>query len=257
MIQKAKEYFKLVLFVNKKNISLLRLIPILCSQRNLTYSKKGLIHDSCIYKIVSKKTKKCYIGSAKKFNRRKSAHLWHLKKGSHHSSYLQNHVNKYGLDDIVFEILAFVDILELVEKEQYYIDLFRPEFNISKNAYSTLGVKCSEEKKELLKKLFTGRKATPEAVEANRLGQLKRLPPTEETRRKISLANKGRVVSEDFKIKNLFSQKTRKEVICLDTNVKYPSLRAASRNLNIPKEQIRYVCEGKHTHARKLKFKFA
>lgn len=290
MIEIAKEYYQSGLSIIKNNlfcfikifVYLQCLILILCTQRKLTYSPKanvttpysvgikpfvvgdiffmkkiGVIHDSCVYKIVSKKTKKCYIGSAKDFNKRKSVHLWHLKKGSHHSAYLQNHVNKYGLDDISFEILDFVDIVDLVNKEQYYIDLFNPEFNISKFAYSTIGVRCSEEKKELLRKIHTGRKATPAAIEANRLGQLKRLPPTEETRKKLSESNRGKIVSEESKLNNLFSQKTRREVICIDTNTKYPSIRAASRDLNIPKEQIRYVCEGKHRHARKLKFKFA
>lgn len=210
----------------------------------------------CIYKIRSLTTNRIYIGSAVNFERRKYMHMYSLKRNSHHSIFLQNHVNKHGISDLVFEIIDICNIDELVSKEQFYLDLLTPEFNISKNAYSTIGVKCSDEKKEKLRIIHTGRKATPAAIEANRLGQLKRLPPTQETRLKISQKNTGRWQSDESKIKNSQSQKKRKPVICITNNSEYLSIRDASKKTGIAKELIRYVCEGKYSQTHGFVFKF-
>lgn len=206
--------------------------------------------------IKSKINKKCYIGSALSFAHRKYHHLYQLKRGIHHSIYLQRHVNKHGIESIEFEILEIVYPNELIEKEQYYIDLFTPDFNISKKAYSTMGVPCSDEKKENIRKALIGRKATPEAVEANRLGQLKRLPPTDETRKNISEGLMGRKVSVESRIKNLNSQKTRKEILCVTTGIKYPSLRAAEREMDIMHSSIKKVCIGLLKDTSGFVFKF-
>lgn len=219
---------------------------------------------SCICKIQSLKNRKCYIGSALNYKTRMRHHIWHLKKNTHHSIYLQNHVNKYGLKDIVFEVLSICDSNELIKKEQFYIDLFTPEFNISKYAYSTLGVKCSEDKKEKLRKIHTGRKATPQAVEANRQGQIKRhLVPLPKS---FGIAvSKGLresklwqqvVHSEEFRAKQVYAQKTKKEIICITNNTIYPSIRAAAKELNIMHISISRVCRGMIPKTHGLFFKF-
>lgn len=210
---------------------------------------------SCIYKITSITTGRIYIGSAINYDRRKYMHLWFLKKNRHHSIFLQNNFNKYGIDDLIFEIIELTPIENLIDREQFYIDKLNPDFNISKKAYSTLGVKCSEEKKEKLRKIHTGRKATPEAIISNRLGQLKRLPPSEETRLKLSLINKGRVVSEESKIKNALNQK-RKPVFCITNQTEYLSVRDCAKKLNIRKELISRVCRGLAKQSHGLTFKY-
>ena len=63
----------------------------------------------------------------------------------HHNTKLQNHYNKYGREDLVLSILTVCSKEELIGKEQYYIDLFQPWFNICKTAVSCLVVKRSEE----------------------------------------------------------------------------------------------------------------
>jgi group I intron endonuclease len=47
------------------------------------------------------------------------------------------------------EILEYCVIFNLIEREQYYISLFNPEYNILKIAGSNLGFKHSEATKEL------------------------------------------------------------------------------------------------------------
>jgi group I intron endonuclease len=134
---------------------------------------------SCIYKIVSAINGKVYVGSAKDYRKRQQTHIIALQRCKHHSRILQHHFNKYGADDLSFEVLEIVENgSQLIEREQFYIDKINPFFNISKTAGSRLGCKASEET------LSKQRNAT-------------RLPVTEECKRKISAALKGVKKSPD------------------------------------------------------------
>ena len=50
-----------------------------------------------------------------------------------------------GLSKFTLEILEYCDSKDLICREQYYIDLLKPEYNILKWAHSSLGFKHSEE----------------------------------------------------------------------------------------------------------------
>ncbi len=101
---------------------------------------------SGIYKIESKIKPECiYIGSAAYIKKRWSNHLSRLEKNKHCNRILQNHYNKYGAEDLVFSIITECDKLDLIIKEQYYIDTLSPAFNICKIAGSSLGYKHTAE----------------------------------------------------------------------------------------------------------------
>lgn len=108
-----------------------------------------------IYKIVNTINNKIYIGSAKYFAERKGEHYYMFRNNKHSNKHLQNSYNKYG-DVFKFEILEYCNPETLMEKEQYYIDNLKPEYNILKEAYSSLGFKHSEETKKLLSSKFKG-----------------------------------------------------------------------------------------------------
>ena len=48
-------------------------------------------------------------------------------------------------------ILEYCDIKDLISREQYYIDLLTPPYNINPTAYSRLGSKHNEDSKELMR----------------------------------------------------------------------------------------------------------
>lgn len=52
---------------------------------------------------------------------------------------------KYEHNNFTLEILEYCSKNILIEREQYYLDLLNPEYNILKHAYSLLGYKHSEE----------------------------------------------------------------------------------------------------------------
>jgi group I intron endonuclease len=113
-----------------------------------------------IYKIQSKiKPNRIYIGSSIDIKKRWGEHIFYLKNNKHHSNKLQNHYNKYGIDDLVFSIIVGCDKETLIAYEQFYIDALNPWFNIAIKAGSSLGNKNCLGKKNAL-----GYRHTPEAL---------------------------------------------------------------------------------------------
>ena len=92
-------------------------------------------NNSGIYCITNTIDDRIYIGSCKNFRVRKQEHIRNLKKNTHNNIHLQRFVNKYGINSLNFHIIEFSEILELVNKEQKYLDSLNPDFNISKKAY--------------------------------------------------------------------------------------------------------------------------
>lgn len=84
-----------------------------------------------IYKITNKINGKFYIGSSKDLVRRRKDHFRLLKKGINHSVLLQRAVNKYGLDNFVFEVLVECSEELLFTIEQKLADELKPEYNIA------------------------------------------------------------------------------------------------------------------------------
>ena len=104
-----------------------------------------------IYKIQSITfPDRIYIGSAIDMDRRWTYHKTRLNKGVHENSKLQNHVSKYGINDLVHSVLHVCADEELIIAEQFFIDSYNPYFNICKIAWSTLG------RPSLLKGIKTG-----------------------------------------------------------------------------------------------------
>lgn len=98
--------------------------------------------------------KACQLGFYNRFRQ----HLRALEKNKHDSKYLQNVVNKYGIEGLRFEIIEVVDSTDrtyILEREQYYLDLLNPEYNSSKTARCPT-VAYTEERKEAVRKRRKG-----------------------------------------------------------------------------------------------------
>lgn len=134
-------------------------------------------NESGIYAIRNCIDQRIYIGSAIQFRKRRDKHFNELKKNKHHSNKLQRFVNKYGIESITFHILEFVSSNKLYEVEQQYLDNYQPFFNTSLNAISF------------------------------RLGKKN----TEEHRRKISIAQTGKVLSIEHRNNIMITHHSRKD----------------------------------------------
>ena len=123
-----------------------------------------------IYKIVCKKTGKCYVGSSIDTLTRWKKHLWCLENNMHHSNKLQNAWNKYGKESFAFDIIEELpDASKLIETEQKHIDKLKAAsngYNIKEKADKqsspsektkqkiSLNTKKGMEKQEVRKKLI-------------------------------------------------------------------------------------------------------
>ena len=173
---------------------------------------------TCIYKIQSKsKPERVYVGQAVNFVVRRNKHLRELRNNTHHSARLQSHYNKYGVEDLEFTVLEMTDRLQSVldARENYYMDCFkcedvqRPWFNMCPTASSCLGYKHTEEARANVSKALKGKPKnySPEQLQAladrmkgNQFG-VGRICSAE-SKRKMSLAQKGRKHTEEAKEKN-------------------------------------------------------
>ena len=62
-----------------------------------------------------------------------------LKEQPRNNSAIYRAILKYGHSNFRLEILEYCDLSCLLQREQYYLDLLKPEYNICKKAESTLG----------------------------------------------------------------------------------------------------------------------
>ena len=171
---------------------------------------------SGIYKITNTINGKVYVGSAVNFDTRWKEHIRELRKGTHHSSALQNAWNKYGEDNFEFSIIEECERTRkvLLGREQYWMDTLdsvAKGYNIAKTAGSQLGMKMSPEAIAARVEKNTGKKRTPETRALMSEVQRNRSPEwcaniakahigkkhSEATRKKISEATTGRKLSED------------------------------------------------------------
>lgn len=113
-----------------------------------------------IYRWVNKLNGKSYVGSSLDLARRLN-YYYNLsflagyaanKKKRKINSIIYRSLLKYGYSNFKLEIIEYCDTLNVIQREQYYIDLIKPEYNILEIAGSLRGFKHSESTKELLRK---------------------------------------------------------------------------------------------------------
>lgn len=130
-----------------------------------------LIQKSGIYKIINKIDGKYYVGSTIKFTQRWTEHKNDLIHNRHPNDKLQRAWNKYGENAFVFVEIDYVlpNRKLLVETEQQYLDIAKTEqnrcynlnFNASGGNTGWLGKKHTDESKCKMSLANKGRKCSP------------------------------------------------------------------------------------------------
>lgn len=172
-----------------------------------------------IYKITNPKGS-VYIGQSIDIKKRFNTYKWTLAS---QQPKLNRSFVKYGFENHVFEIIIECEVLELNDKERYYQEIFNclgvkglnlcyvkssdrngfhseeTKLKISKNnARNNLGTKMSEEAKENLRVLNTGKKHSEETkLKISNSNKGIKKPISEETKHKISQSLKGRILSPE------------------------------------------------------------
>lgn len=190
-----------------------------------------------IYRIKSKIDQRYYIGSSIDIDRRFKQHQWDLNKKVHPNPLLQNFVNKYGIDNLLFELIEETTLNQLLIKEQEYLDKLDIEsnFNISKNASAfMLGKKHSV---QTLKKM-----SISQSKENNPMFGIKR------SKEVIDAMVKGRKLrgrTEEEKLKRLINLPIRKEVSIIKDNsvIRCFSIVHAANLMNVSCKKVNYAIQ--------------
>jgi group I intron endonuclease len=140
-----------------------------------------------VYTITSRKTSKVYVGSSVGTATRWRVHQRDLRMGGHTNLHLQRHVDKHGLEDLVFEVVRVEPnpTRRLGYEELLIAGLFGPAcFNQATSAKAPM----------------TGRKHSPETL-AKMSATAKGRPFSEAARAKALATNTGRVHTPEQRAK--------------------------------------------------------
>jgi group I intron endonuclease len=114
-------------------------------------------NSSGVYALICMVTNKVYIGSSIKLGARFLDYMQPAYLGSRPNSPLVKAIIKYGYINFCFTVLETCKPYEVLEREQYWLDLISPEYNLSPTAGSTLGVSLSTETKAKLRAVRLGK----------------------------------------------------------------------------------------------------
>ncbi len=214
---------------------------------------------SGIYKITNIKNNNFYIGSAINIDNRIRSHKSTLSKNKHHNIRLQNAYNKYGIKYFLFEIIEYCDNLHLLVREQHYLDILNPHYNIAKNASAPMSNR-KHSKKTLAK--FKGRiawnKGIPRTTEEKQLMSKNRkgIPCPEYLKERFRNNTGywlGKNISDETKLK--ISMNCQKDKLECSNGKIYKSQLDAAINLKIRQGHISEHLQGKRPNVKGYKFK--
>ncbi len=221
-----------------------------------------------IYKITNIINNKFYIGSSINIFKRWLEHKDALIRNVHHCTYLQNSVNKYGIDNFIFEILEELIFPEgyerslirehLIQREQYYLDSLVPDYNFYKIADSPKGYKDSLQtlKKKSISQLKNWNNNEIRRSQVSKANKNKII--SEETRAKISMRNKDKPKSEEHRKKiGLANAKAILQYSIEGIFIQeFPTLTKASREIGVSIASISSALNRKNGTSGKFKWKY-
>ena len=148
---------------NKNFIPILIYTNVLAQKKEIYQNNKG---KAGVYRWVNKINGSSYIGSSANLIKRFYTYFNWSGLIKNNCYIISRALLKYGYENFNLEILEYCEPTReiLIEREQYYLNNFNNDYNIAKFASSSLGIKRSEEFK-----------------------------------RKISLSQKGKIISLDHR----------------------------------------------------------
>lgn len=206
----------------------------------------------CVYKHTSPNGK-VYIG----ITSRNPLSRWKNGHGYKNNPHFWNAIVKYGWDNFKHEILfdgltkdeACEKEVELIAK--YKSNEYQFGFNRSSGGeFAGSGVFKSNATKQKISRSLTGRKMTEEEKRKSAEAHIG-LKRSEETKRKMSEIAKKRGVSEKTR------EKTRTQVVCVETGKVYSSINEAARCTGILRTSIGNCCCGRSKSAGKYTWIYA
>lgn len=169
------------------------------SKDELQMAISNIPRTSGVYKITCTANGKIYIGSSVNLCKRFKDHFSALRNNRHFNPHLQRAWNNYSEGVFTFEVIELVMPWAILDRENYWLKILKPYqhdigFNISPKAEAGMhGRKHNLDSRTKMSKAHIGVKTSPETIakrSAANTGK-KRSP---EARMKMSLAAKGRII---------------------------------------------------------------
>ena len=263
---------------------------------NALLSKNNIIKDyknvSGIYLLHNSINGKQYIGSGYNLSVRLSSYYYPSKLLDRR--HISNSILKYGHDNfsiVILDILGFKDSIvkvDLIKKEQYYIDLYKPALNINTIAGSTLGFIHTDETKKIIAEFRKGKNLSKETrhrlsilfsgelnpfwgkthnintldkMKKSKLGKLNPMFNKEKSKEFIEQMYKDKsginnpMYGKTHNTKTL--EKLRKKVYVYNSDTKelekvYEGIVIASKDLKISYETLRKYCKSNEIYKNKI-----
>lgn len=203
-----------------------------------------------IYRWVNKVNGNSYVGSSENLTDRFRKYYsfgnisLELLKGK---SLIYSAILKHGLKNFQIEILEYCAAENAISREQYYLDLLKPKYNILTTAGSRLGSIHSEESRLKMSNSSKGRKFSEETKKLLSIAKKGMNNPhfgkthSEETKALITLAKIGKsFLSESMKSKMSIDRGTTLKVLDLKTNETsvYSSITRAAEAMGVSQAAI-------------------
>lgn len=207
----------------KKDLKIIPVVSFFNADQNKSYIYNENRNKSGIYRQLILKNNKSYIGSAVNLSKRFSNYfsLNGIKNElSRNISHIYSAILKYNFINFRLDILEYCDKDQILNREQYYINLLNPEYNILKTAGSRFGPEVA----------FSTRKKISGALRKNK--SLNK----DKSENKLVKNNESKVVTLNSNLK-LFSGYNYINVKVFDSSntlvKQFTDIKSAAKSLNL------------------------
>lgn len=156
-------------FIEPSNIILLfsNTVPIKI-YLNADLNKERIILENKdkagVYQFINLLTGESYVGSSTNLSRRLRQYYSysHISSKTRGKSIVCSSILKNGYSNFSLTILEYSEIKDIINREQFYIDVIVPTMNILQVAGNSLGYNHTKETREKIRKAVNGREHTEE-----------------------------------------------------------------------------------------------
>lgn len=225
--------------------------------------------NSGIYLVTNLVNGMTYVGQSSNLKRRLAEYK--TPKYADRNYEISKAIKEFGIENFKFEIIEECSIDNLYEKEVFWIDLLKPEYNKNKGGLGNRGYIPTEETRNTLSKYGKIQWANKTEDEKQYIiaNNLKRRPlgykHLESTKQKLRERQLGKKLSEETKKKISISNKGKndnsshfKKVIGYndDSFFFFNSVKDAAKFFNVDPSCITGVLKGRRKHCRNLSWEY-